>query len=446
MKDPNGALRLSNAFAVLMLMEDPAAHDLCVRGLEHPQESVRLAAIRALSRHPDPRDYDRLVALLPLSGWETQIELSKAFFASDRARAEDDFCRWYAEGKFLATRIPLAPEMATTTRPETLAALRALLPKATAEHSFYFRAALAASGDEAELERLKKELREGQPQERTMAVQALNLAGLALELVPVLATEPEVARRALIAQHLTPRAGEPAVRAALQRGLSDTAREVRKLCLGALVAQGDPQGEAVGLELLQGEKADLEDALHAFRERWKEDEALARRSFAVLAALRTGELRPLRVEPRALDRAIALVPLREAAELLYAEALEPGEPIAGVSRHRWYAQMIGNTGRPGAALLRERWRTEADPVRRIDLFTSAVYELDDEAREFLVAVLEDERTTPCEALLVAADLCRRGPSARMAPLLKRHALRIDDPAVRPALNALLWRWYGLLGT
>jgi hypothetical protein len=30
----------------------------------------------------------------------------------------------------------------------------------------------------------------------------------------------------------------------------------------------------------------------------------------------------------------------------------------------------------------------------------------------------------------------------VAPILKRVALRIDDARVRPALNCLLWTWYG----
>ena len=51
--------------------------------------------------------------------------------------------------------------------------------------------------------------------------------------------------------------------------------------------------------------------------------------------------------------------------------------------------------------------------------------------------------TPLEVLYAANQLANMGPAERVAPLLKRVALGITDRSVRPALNNLLWAWYGL---
>lgn len=445
MNDANGGARLSNAFGALTLMEDPGAHDLLVRGLEHPQESVRSSALKGLIRHPSPGDYERLVALLPMSGPESQKLIADALARSNPARAEDDLLRWMESKRFGATYESLLLHLCGARRPELVPVVRAALATAAEEPSFWLRAMLAANGDEDALQSLRSALRDAPGPQRTLAVQVLHRAGLGRELTVVLESDPEAARRALAAQNLSGYAADPAVRAAFQRGLADTVREVRKACLGTLVKVGDANARDTAIQMLQGDKLELEDALLALRDAWKTDPALAQRAFDVLAGLRKGDIGPLRVEQRTLDRAIALVPLDAAAKLLEAAALEPGEPISGVTRHRWYVQMIGNTGEPGARLLRERWKTETDPVRRLDLIASSIYEQDEPARDFLVTVLDDPRTTPCEGLYVADKLCHFGPAHRMAPILKRYALRVSDPRARPALNDLLWRWYGLQG-
>ena len=55
----------------------------------------------------------------------------------------------------------------------------------------------------------------------------------------------------------------------------------------------------------------------------------------------------------------------------------------------------------------------------------------------------DERSTPYEVLYAAGRLVRLGPAAEQAPFLKR-AVYFENTheKVRPALQCLLWSWYG----
>jgi len=70
------------------------------------------------------------------------------------------------------------------------------------------------------------------------------------------------------------------------------------------------------------------------------------------------------------------------------------------------------------------------------------YDRDAASREFLLRVAESDRSTPPEVLYAANLAVHQGPTAIVAPRLKRVALRIADARVRPAINCLLWQWYG----
>jgi hypothetical protein len=442
MTEPNGGPRLLNALAVVSQLETPRVRPLLLRALEHPQESVRIAALKGLVRHPDAADYDHLAALLQVSSPDTQGLLAQALLASDRAHAERDFCRWFAAREHPATWQAFVTAIASTTRPETVACLPALVPLANTELQHYLRAALARNGDAEALAAERELLRNGSPPQRQSALLAFDAAGATGEFVYTLTTDTELKIRELAADRIASAPDAPELRAALARGLSDTAREVRKVCLVELAQRGDATARDMALELLKGDKIDVEDALAALRGPWSSDPALAERGFVILRGLWHGETGTPRVERRTLARALALVPLRAAAEELYAAAAQETEPISQLTPHHWYTQQIGNGGASGAEFLRERWRAETNPLRRLDLAAGAIYERDATAREFLAGALEDPRTTPCEGLWIAEQLAQRSPTAELAPLLKRYTLTVADPVVRPALNGLLWRWYG----
>ena len=109
---------------------------------------------------------------------------------------------------------------------------------------------------------------------------------------------------------------------------------------------------------------------------------------------------------------------------------------------RWLLMQASNTGPAGIELLRERWRTETELGARFDLLWSASLGHDQGTREFLLEVLEAERSAPHERLYAAERLAREGPASVVAPRIKRANLRMRDPIFRPAMNCLLWRWYG----
>lgn len=465
MRNPEGSPHLQNAFGAVSLMKTPAAHALLARGLEHPQEAVRLAALRGLARHPDPADFERLASLISLTTPEFKPVLAEALLASDPVRGEAQLLDWFAAREHSPTWPTTVRLVAASTRPQTLARIPDLVPLATSQDALYLKAALARAGDAAALADLRKTLRGENPTARGVTLQALERAGLVDELVVTAQSDPDAGLRA---QALAAIAGAPpapsnesaqARTGALRRALSDGEPAVRQVALEALLARGDAEAQEQALELLKGERPAVEAAVRVLGEPWKKDAQLARRGLDILLGLRRGEVLPLRVEPRVLDRALAVVPLREAAEHLYARAIEAGDVgldgkpiagetdsargarIAGISRHQWYTQQVGNTGEVGAEVLREHWKTEPDALRRLDLVAGAIYAQDDPARDFLIAALEDPRTTPCEALYIGERLARLGPVTRVAPILKRYVLGVDDRRARPALNSLLWRWF-----
>jgi hypothetical protein len=74
---------------------------------------------------------------------------------------------------------------------------------------------------------------------------------------------------------------------------------------------------------------------------------------------------------------------------------------------------------------------------------ASCYDRDEPGRLFLEQALDSGRMTPPELLYAAQQLASMGPAERVAPRLKRLALTVDDRMIRPALNNLLWNWYGL---
>jgi hypothetical protein len=113
-----------------------------------------------------------------------------------------------------------------------------------------------------------------------------------------------------------------------------------------------------------------------------------------------------------------------------------------MSAYRWFSIQASNTGPLGRAVLFERWRSEPDLERRLDLLWAATVSDDELTATTLREVLQGERSAPHERLFAAERLAQNGPASEVAPLIKRATLRESDPVFRPAMNCLLWRWYG----
>lgn len=441
-KDPNGEPQVLNALTVASLTTTANARDILLRGLEHPAETVRAAAVRGLERHPSKDDYDKIRALLPIANREMQTEIAKALVASDRGRLEDDFVHLPPNPREVVFRTAVIYAICDTTRADVVDAFRRAYPDAFAEDQVFMAAAVARSGDLDAKAKLQSWLTGEDHARRNAAAQAMIRVGLTADLAPRLREEADDAIRELVAQAIGQLPSTKETRGWLAGGLSDRARGVRLTCMAALVKVKDDAASNAALELLKGESVDLESGVRVLRQAWNDDPALAQRAFEILRGLRAGDIQPVRVLPLALDRAISQVPLEAAARFLYELACTTPGDIGGLRAHRWYLLQAGNTEPAGWSFLRAQWDHESDPARRMDIVMACNYEDSERAREFVAAVVESERTTPIELLYAADLLVHRGPAERIAPLLKRVALRVEDPAVRPALNCILWEWYG----
>jgi hypothetical protein len=441
---PDGAPRLLNALTVIGAMKTDAGREILLAALGHPQDTVRIEAIRGLSVHARPEDYDRLKSIIPISTPSTQNEIGGALIRADRRRAEDDFVAWLAGTReHPAVWIGAPGKFCDTERPEILEKFKELAPRLEGESRYYLEAALAKHGDEEALSRLRAALADPNPDRRSAVTRAFERLGMIDEIAPLLWNDRNETLRGLVAAAIVgaPRSAE--TDAWLRKGSLDRARSVQLACLRALANRGDVEAFEQAMVWLEQSRADLEFGVHVLKEAWRRHPHFAQRSFALLEGLRTGTIHPVRVEPETLDRAIAQIPLLEATRALYERGLTTSGSVDSLPAHRWYVMQAGNTCPEGRALLRKLWEEEEDPRWRVDLVGASSYDKDEPSRTFLMQILDNERTTPLEILHAANLLAHHGPTEVVAPHLKRVALRVTDPDVRRGLNCLLNEWYGV---
>lgn len=156
--DPGAAASLLNGLAVLGAMKTDAVREVLLTALGHPQDTVRIEAVRGLAVHAAPEDYDRIAALIPISTPTALTEIGAALAHADRARAEDQYVAWLAEPREPASLwIGAAERFCDTDRPEILARFRELAPRLQGEDQAYLMAGLARHGDDAALGVLRSE-------------------------------------------------------------------------------------------------------------------------------------------------------------------------------------------------------------------------------------------------------------------------------------------------
>jgi HEAT repeat protein len=436
------AARLINALDTVALMHDGLGRPILLRGLDHPVASVRLAALRGLGRQARPEDFERLKMVASVTGSEGHTQLARALWCSDRARVVRELPAWLEGSMTAQVVLPLGEVLHTFEDRAALLALKPLLPKLAGEFRARLLGALAQAGDAESLAELRSLLADPDAQRRELAAHCLRDSGLQRELLPRLREDGYAPVRVVAAQALSEIPIDDELRAALQNAAGDPSDDVRGLALSALVAAHDPAGENEALELLKGERSELERGLLVLREALKTRRDLAQRALAVLDGLRSGATGTLRVEKSSIWRAISQIPLEAAARILFDELEHEPSPDRNFSAFRWFTTQVGNTGPEGWRLARARWAEESDPARRVDLMNASCCDRGEEGRKFLEVALDSGRLTDLEVLYAAQQLASMGPAERVAPRLKRIALGISDRAVRPALNNLLWTWYG----
>ena len=441
--DPDLALPYLNALAVVTAMETHAGRDILVAALEHPTETVRIQALEGLGRHAAPEDYDRLTALASVTYGQVLRSISPALHTADPVRYEDGYAAALAfpEGPGLLWE-NAAKRLCGTKRPEIVARFRDFYRRAEGEDRAYLAATVAASGDGEALDALRADLRSEDVSTRKLALQALERIGMAGETAFLISEDRDETVRGMAAQAVAALPPSAETAAWLHKGVLDRAKNVRQICLAALATRGDASARDLALSMFEGGRTEFEQAITALREAWIRDATFAARTLEHLLRLRTGEAGGLRVDAPSVDRAIAQLPILDATRFLYDAAKRtPGE-LDGIPAHRWFLIQAANTGPGGRAWLRDRWAEEADPSWRVDIATACAADRDATSLEFLLRVVDDERTTPLEIVHAANLLVHQGPAEVVAPRLKRVALRVDDARARPALNCILWLWYG----
>ncbi|HVS18201.1 MAG TPA: HEAT repeat domain-containing protein, partial [Planctomycetota bacterium] len=440
--DPMRFADLRNALDALSYAASEEAHAIVVRVLEHPDPTPRQAAWRALRPMARPSDFERVRALLAAEPSEFAPELAQLLFDTDPERAVAEYLDWIEDER----RPELWNEVANTfpkTRDE-VNALRACRLRAGALPilAIQLAGACAVAGDLAALEFLREELRGELAGARELALTALVESGHAEEVAWTLQNDPLPTLRAraagVVAAEWPPERAEPL----LASGVGDPDSSVSWTCLTALIERGQPEAVERALGRLgSDEPGVLERAVIALRPRMLADEPLAERAYAVLErraqeedwldlGLRRGTL-----------RAIGLTPCRAAALHLIEASRDVEGEVQGVPAERWILQQIGNAGDPGQVVLIEELARERDLHRRLDLIEALAAVPSARSDAWLLERAAAEDVDPWELLFVAERLTRVGPTARVAPVLKRSVLRVEQPDVRTALQALLWTWY-----
>ncbi len=460
--DPSVASRLHSVLAAISNMPPPLGRELAWRIVEHPDESIRLAALRTLGPRVLPEDLPRLRSMVALGSVASSTLVLEAIARLDAAGLSRDLAGWIERDELEPLWFPAATAIvqhgagdadtkAVRRAVETLRA-RGIRP----EVSSRLDASLARAGDPATLAQLVADARgeagSTDGDARARAVEALRDAGRADLLIGALAGLEDAQARTLAIGAIadlpadvgTDAATEAARTEALRAALRDPHDGVRALALRALVHEGDPEAVDLALARLdEGSTTAVREAMAALTPEARQNPALAERVVRALSP-RLAELRDQPLASRAqLYEALGTMPSAEAARLLLESARSTPGTFAGLRSHRWFMLQAGNTLPAGSAVLREALLLETDPLRRLDAITV----LTGDSSEETVRVLSDiasgtTATSDFEALYVGTRLLRTRPANEIAPLLKRAALRMRDERARRALECVLRRYFG----
>jgi hypothetical protein len=182
----------------------------------------------------------------------------------------------------------------------------------------------------------------------------------------------------------------------------------------------------------------LARALHAAL---SADSSYAERALDRLLARHERDAQQSGSERAPLLQSIGQVPLERAARFLLQRARIERDRIQGFEPHRWLCLQAANTGAAGTSTFVAELANERNLAWRIDLVEGLSAPGGDAPREALLALVEGDSLAPVEIVYVADRLAALGPVARIAPVLKRATLRVEDPTARRALQCLLWRNY-----
>lgn len=440
--DPMRFADIRNALDALSYAADDAAHAVVARVLAHPDSTPRQAAWRALAPMARPADYERVRELMDVESSEFTVELAQLLFDTDPERAVSEYLDWIEQERYPLLWNEVAKSFPKTRDPDNARRACDLREGRDPILALQLTGACVQVDDGAALAFLREQQRSDLAGARELALEALMQAGRIEEAAWTFEHDPDALLRqraaAVIARDWPAERAQPL----LVAGMQDPDWNVSWACINALVERGhaDAVERAVG-RLAADETGVLENAMLALRPRMLQDAALAERVFELLER-RAEEEAWLDLElRRACLRAIGLTPSRRAGEFLIARSREVDGLVQSTPAERWTIQQVGNGGAPGQQVLIDELAREADLHRRLDLIEALAATPSTLSEAWLHERAAAEDIDPWELLFVAERLTRIGPTARVAPVLKRSVLRVEQPDVRRALQALLWTWY-----
>lgn len=438
---------IQNALEVLGLMEVPEARVPILRCLDHPRDTVRSNALRALSRGlATADDFDRLMLHAQTEGKKASEYALIAACKADPNRAAELLLDWISAGVSQTNMEILSAEFHRADPGmvgERAAELLALAPPPV---DFVLAAKALEAGHPAGAAWSEPRLASENPNERMLMIGALADVGAHGAFLPLLDTDPDgVIRTTVIgALHEAWREGEHDVsddeRNRLHAVMDDPNDDVRKVALAYLLDLGDARAEGRALALLDGDRFAMQDTMLVLSRAMQRHPELAGRVFDKLRSVDEANAHRPIAERLATLQGIGQVPQVEAAQYLWDLAQEAQGELQGLRAHRWLTTQASNTSDAGRAWLGAKLALETDFSRRLDLIWAAASQRTEGSRAFLMEFLEGDPEAH-EALFAAERLAQMGPATRVAPLLKRVGLRIDHGRVRVAFDALLWRWY-----
>lgn len=432
---------VENVLAACTLMEEPLGLDMLRYALGHPQESVRQSALRGLGLHGSPEDYDLVQGWLPM----VQSPQLRAFYAScmgtlDPERLGADLALWLAGGLQEDLYPHVMGAVLKVRDPETAQKLKVLAGDRDDVWTSMLYGPAAVLGDQEALDAIHRDLQNEEPILRQYAIQTLGAIGFGLDAA-LLFNDPHTGIRAVVAQILVDSDPSEEIDAWLRDGIDDQDERVRELCLGALAGRKDDLAVAHCLALLEGNPVDRALGIRCLRKPLKEDPVLADRAVARLLPLiefaSSGGTVPVE-----LLQTLAQVPARTSALYLMDLAVGTSGFIKGLDSFRWLVGQVWNTGPVGHGLLRDQLLIEEDPFRRLSLIEFVWQDHSDTSRDLLLEMLEEDHRHPFERLYLADRCTRLGPASRVASVIKRVYLELTHIQVRPALQCMLWIWYG----
>ena len=440
--DPSRFADLRNALDALSYAASDEAHAVIVRVLEHPDSTARQAAWRALKPLARPADFERLRPLLESESPQFQPELAQLLFEADPERAVAEYLDWIAGERYPALWLEVAKALPRTRDPANAARACALRGGRDPILEIQLAGACAVADDSDALEFLRLKQRDELAGAREVALEALIASGHAEDVVWTFQNEPVASLRARAAVAIVEDWSAERAEPLLEAGVADPDWSVSWVCLDALAERGQPEAlERCLGRLGSQENGVLESAVLALRPRMLVDAELAERAFDVLERRAQEEVWLDLAQRRATLRALGLVPSARAAAYLLEVSREVAGEVQDVAAERWVIQQVGNAGAPGQQALVSELERERDPHRRLDLIEALAATPSELSDRWLLERAAADPIDPWELLFVAERLTRIGPTASVAPVLKRATLRVEEPRVRLALQALLWTWY-----